>query len=176
MPVTYAKAAASTDSPRTGTSQLTWWFSSVTSALEAASGASPVTPAAASTTAPTIIPPHVMTTGGSAAVPDDGPLDDGAPDDGVPAGAASGDGVPDHADRMKYTAMLTAASSAQSTPTGLMPPGPDRSSISASPPIAATLPAMVSRRGRWPCRTHSHPTTSRMPMYSMSRAMPTGIR
>ena len=123
MPVTYAKAAASTDSPRTGTSQLTWWFISVTSALEAASGASPVTPAATSTTAPTIIPPHVMTTGGSGS-------------------------APAFADRMKYTAMLTAASSAQSTPTGLMPPGPDRSSISASPPIAAALPAMVSRRGR----------------------------
>ena len=73
-------------------------------------------------------------------------------------------------------ARATAASSPHITPTGLIPAAPVRFSTRISPAIEATAPATVSRRGRWPCRSHSQPTTSTVPRYSSSRATPTGIR
>jgi hypothetical protein len=88
--------------------------------------------------------------------------------------SASGPAVA--ADWKKYTAIDTAAASAKITPMMLTPPLPDRLSISASPPRAATPPAMVSGRGVCPCRAHSQSTMSTMPRYSSMIEMPTGIR
>jgi hypothetical protein len=152
MPTTYANAAATTDSPSTETSQLTRCPNSTTSAAESRSGIACAAASTPSAAAPTIIPPQVITTGGS------------------------GSSVTD-AERTKYPARLTAASSPQTTPAKLTPPpAPERFSISASPPSAPRPPATVSGWGRWPCRTHSQSTMSTTPRYSSSSAIPTGIR
>src|SRR5262245_1983150 len=59
-------------------------------------------------------------------------------------------------------------------PSGSRPSAPARSRTSASPAMAAAAPATVSGRGRSPCTTHIHATTSRIPEYSRSRATPIG--
>jgi hypothetical protein len=42
--------------------------------------------------------------------------------------------------------------------------------------MAVAAPPIVSRRGRCPCRSQSQATTRMAPVYSMSSAIPTGIR
>jgi hypothetical protein len=114
-------------------------------------GSNPLQPTAARPAVATHIPAHAMAMGGS--------------------GSRS-----PPAESRKKLASPTAPSSAHTTPTGLIPPGPARSRTMASPAIATLPPATVSRRGRWPWRSHSQPTTSTTPRYSSSKAMPTGIR
>ena len=62
-------AAATTPSPRTGTSQFTCALSSVTEAEANRSGSTRGTPSSAIEAAPVIIPPQVSATGGSASPP-----------------------------------------------------------------------------------------------------------
>jgi hypothetical protein len=62
------------------------------------------------------------------------------------------------------------------TPTGSSRADPVKLRTSTRPVIAAIAPSTVSRRGRWPCRSQSQPTTSTVPRYSSSRATPTGMR
>ncbi len=151
MPVTYEITAATRDSPSTGTSQLTWWPRTRTSPVPAFIGSAPVPATAASAAAPTHMLAHVMTSGGSGS-------------------------SPPPAESRKNVARPTAPSSAQITPARLIPAEPARLSTIASPAIATAPPVMVSRRGRWPCRSQSQPTTSTTPRYSSSTATPTGIR
>jgi hypothetical protein len=151
MPATYEITAATSDSPSTGTIQLTWWPRRCTSPRVAVTGSSRAPAAAASAAAPVHIPAHAITSGGS--------VSSSPP-----------------AESTKKVARPTAASRAQTTPAGLSRAGPARLSTITSPAIATAPPATVSRRGRWPRRSQSQPTTSTTPRYSSSSATPTGIR
>src|SRR5215207_1333861 len=147
IPATYASAAVTTPSAKTGTHHGTVLSTNVTDVRGAANGTTPTSPATSSAAPPHSRPPAASTSGGR-------PLSSSA-------------------DMTKYAAAPSIAASAHTTPATLRSAPETRSSTSTRPTAATIAPTTVSNPGRWPCRSHSHPMTATGAVYSISNATPT---